>query len=181
MVVGATSDSRAFYNAPMTDDLFLRRKWSLRAHGRQVVFVKRSNERTAHVVMKALLWALYLPEFPSLTVEVRIGDRYKPDVVALGPDERPQFWGEAGEVGQVKIRSLFKRYRTTHFAIAKWDQRLTPHLAIVKKVLTGLPRSAPVDVISFPADSVQRFIDEQGQIDISHEQLDWIRLGSDGP
>jgi len=34
----------------MTQDLFLRRKWTLRAHGQQVVFVERANERTAHVI-----------------------------------------------------------------------------------------------------------------------------------
>jgi hypothetical protein len=33
----------------------------LRAHGEQVVFVKRANERREHVLMKAILWALYLP------------------------------------------------------------------------------------------------------------------------
>jgi hypothetical protein len=39
----------------MSSDLFLRRKWTFRAYGRQVVFIKRSNERKAHVLMKAFL------------------------------------------------------------------------------------------------------------------------------
>lgn len=43
----------------MTDELLLRRKWTLRAHGERVVFVKRVSERREHVLMKALLWALY--------------------------------------------------------------------------------------------------------------------------
>ncbi len=60
----------------MTDELRLRRKWTFRAHGRQVVFVKEPVESTEHVVMKALLWALYLPDYPGLTVEVGIGDRF---------------------------------------------------------------------------------------------------------
>ncbi len=58
----------------MTEDLLLRRKWTLRAHGRQVVFVKKPVESSTHVVMKALLWALYLPQYPDLTVEIAIGD-----------------------------------------------------------------------------------------------------------
>ena len=49
----------------MTDELFLRRKWTLRAHDRQVVFVKKSYESDTHVLMKALLWALYLPDVPK--------------------------------------------------------------------------------------------------------------------
>jgi hypothetical protein len=75
----------------MASDLMLRRKWTFKAHGKQVVFVKHAKEQSAHVVMKALLWALYLPEYPELSVEIPVGDRFKPDVVALGPDTQPIF------------------------------------------------------------------------------------------
>ena len=68
----------------MGNDLALRRKWTLRAHGRQVVFVKRPNERTSHVVMKALLWSLYLPDYADLSIETRLADRYEPDVASIG-------------------------------------------------------------------------------------------------
>jgi hypothetical protein len=122
----------------MDPELLLRRKWTLRAHGRQVVFVKRPREKTAHVVMKALLWALYLPEHPDLSVEVSVGGRYKPDVVAFGEEARPRFWGAAGEVALRKIRALALRYPDTHIALAKWDTRLEPFTALVRKAL-GTP------------------------------------------
>jgi hypothetical protein len=89
----------------VTDDLLLRRKWTLRAHGRQVVFVKKPVESSTHVLMKALLWALYLPAYPNLAVETGVGDRYRPDVVALDAQGEPVFWGEAGDVTVAKIRS----------------------------------------------------------------------------
>jgi len=73
--------------------------------------------------MKALLWALYLPHYPELTVEISIGDRYKPDVVALDAQGSPVFWGEAGQVGLTKIRSLLRRHRRTHFAIGQMGVR----------------------------------------------------------
>jgi hypothetical protein len=161
----------------MTSDLFLRRKWTFRAYGKQVVFIKRSNERSSHVLMKAFLWALYLPRYPDLSVEVRVGDRYKPDVVALGDDGHPVFWAEAGQVGLEKIRSLLRRYRDTHFAIAKWDTRLDPYLDLVSDALSGLRRSAPVDLFCFPADSAQRFINERGDIQLTMNDLEWVRLG----
>lgn len=161
----------------MSSDLFLRRKWTFRAHGRQVVFIKRSNERERHVLMKAFLWALYLPLYPDLSVEVRIGDRYKPDVVALDHDGRPLFWAEAGQVGVAKIRSLVRRYRDTHFAIAKWDTRLEPYVRLVSNALEGLRRSAPLDLLCFPPDSAERFIDERGQIQLTYDEVDWVRLG----
>lgn len=162
----------------MTSDLFLRRKWTLRAHGRQVVFVKKSNESSEHVLMKALLWALYLPHYPDLTVEVPIGDRYKPDVVALDERGQPRFWAEAGDVGTAKIRSLARRYRSTHFAIAKWEASLEPLQAIVADALGDLNRRAPFDLISFPGDSAERFIDGAGHIWVSHGDLTWLRLSS---
>lgn len=159
----------------MTEDLLLRRKWTLRAHGRQVVFVKKPVESSTHVVMKALLWALYLPQHPDLTVEIAIGDRYKPDLVSLDDRGEPRFWGEAGDVTTAKIRSLARRYRRTHFALAKWDTRLEPLAAIVEDALGGLNRTAPFDLISFPPDAVDRFIADDGTIRIRHDDLTWVR------
>lgn len=126
--------------------------------------------------MKAFLWALYLPAYPDLSVEVSIGDRYKPDVVALDPFSRPVFWGEAGQVGADKIHSLARRYRQTHLAIAKWDMALDPLQTIVESALADLNRSAPFDLIQFPPDSVDRFIDDRNDIHLTHEALNWTRL-----
>ena len=157
-------------------ELLLRRKLTLRAHGRQVVFVKKHRESLEHVLMKAFLWALYLPEYAPLTVEVSIGDKYKPDVVGLDAAGRPRFWGEAGKVGTPKIASLARRFRETHFAIAKWGGDLSPHRALVAKALDGLNRTAPFDLLSFPPDSADRFIDAHGHITLTHDDVTWVRL-----
>ncbi len=162
----------------MTTDLLLRRKWTLHAHGKQVVFIKKPNEHTSHVLMKALLWALYLPTYPALKVEISIGDRYKPDVVALDardPRAEPHFWGEAGQVSSDKIHSLLRRYRHTHFAIAKWATNLNPLIETITQAQQRLDRHAIIDLINFPADSAERFIDERGNIQIRHADLDWTR------
>ena len=160
----------------MSTELRLRRKLTLRTRDQQVVFIKKANEHASHVYLKAFLWALYLPAYPSVVVEVAIGDRFKPDVVALNGSGQPQFWGEAGQVSPQKIRSLVRRYRHTHFAVAKWDTSLDPLSAIVKNALTGLQRFAPFDLLSFPADSYSRFVDARGEVRIAFEDVDWIRL-----
>ena len=116
----------------MTDDLDLRRKWTFRAHGRQVVLVKRPVESTRHVLMKAFLWGLYLPSYPDLAVEISIGERYKPDLVSLDAEGRPRFWGECGHVGLDKLRALFRRHRRTHFALARWGQPTHHALALLQ-------------------------------------------------
>lgn len=166
------------------NDPLIPRKWRLNAHGQRMVFAWGPRERSVHTVMKALLWALYLPTYPALHVEVRAGDpRYKPDVVALPPGadafnaaHAPPFWGEAGHVGKAKIETLARRYPRTHFVIAKWDTSLAPAAALVKAALRGVQRQAAFDLLGFPADSKDRFIDADGMIRITFEDLAFIRL-----
>lgn len=161
----------------MTHDLWLRRKLTLRAHDRQVVLIKRANEQSTHVLMKAFLWALYMPTYPEVQIEVPIGDRYKPDVVAMDTQaQQPRFWGEAGQVSTQKFRSLARRYRSTHFALARWNERLDSVVDLVSGAIAGLPRAAPFDVLIFPPDSAERFLDQQGHIRLSHADVDWQRL-----
>lgn len=154
----------------------IRRKYTFRAHGRKQIVAKRRHERPEHVFMKAFLWSLYLPEYPDAVIEVKVGDRYKPDVVVLDRWGGPVFWGEAGRVGTGKIESLVRRYRDTHFALAKWDTDLEPFEQIVDDAVAGLDRGAPFDLLRFPPDSLERFVDERGTIDIDFDRLEWLRV-----
>jgi len=158
-----------------------RHKWKLYAHGQHIVVVNNRRERFVHPLMKAFLWALYMPPYQNITIEVRIGDKYKPDVVAFAPEtqayqtQMPVLWGEAGRVGRDKIQSLVKRYPDTHFAIGKWQTRLAPYIDIVAGALERVKRSAPFDLINFPIDS-QYLIDDDGHIHISFADVDCVRL-----
>jgi len=162
----------------MGHERHLRRKLTLRAHGQQVVFIKRKQERVEHVWMKAFLWALYLPTYPDLSVEVAIrGTKYKPDVVQMDPLRgRPQFWGEAGHVGADKITYLVQHEPHTHFALGKWATSLDPFAEMVHDAMAGTTRHAPFDLIQFPTDSAERFLDTKGHVTITHDALEWVRL-----
>ena len=138
--------------------------------------MKKPIEHTTHVLMKAFIWALYLPEYPDLAVEIPIGDRYKPDVVQLDAQASPLFWGEAGKVSPQKIRSLVRRYPHTHFAIAKWDSALDHVADIVGEAVSKVRRNAPFDLISLPEDSADKFIDQQGNITITFDDIPLVRL-----
>lgn len=161
----------------MTHELMLRRKWTLKAHGQQVVFVKKPIERAEHVLMKAFIWALYLPNYPELRVEVPIGDRYKPDIIQLDAvNQKPLFWGEAGHVGKQKIESMTRRFRSTHFAMGKWDTNIKHYVEMVADAVAKQKRHAPFDVICFPSNSAEKFISPTGNITISHNDLEWVRI-----
>ena len=126
--------------------------------------------------MKAYIWALYLPQYADLLVEVKIGDRYKPDVVMLDPSSSPIFWGEAGEVGQRKIRKLVRRYRHTHFAMAKASNNLDPYVDMVRKELKGVNRSAPFDLLGMGDVSAEPFITPKGHININFDDINFVRI-----
>jgi len=166
----------------MSSKILTRRKWKLYAHEQHIVVKYGVRERFVHPVMKALIWALYLPDYPTASIEIRIDDKYKPDVVAFDsePDiyqvkQKPVFWGEAGQTSRAKIKSIVRRYPDTHFAMAKWDTGLRPYIDIVSSALQDVRRNAPFDLISFSEGS-QDLIDDDGNIKISFDDVEWLRL-----
>jgi hypothetical protein len=160
----------------MNQELKLRRKWTFRAHGKQMVFIKNTFESDIHVLTKALVWSLYLPDYPDLSVEISIKDRYKPDLVQLDNDFSPVFWAEAGRVSQRKSKHLLKRYRSTHLVFAKWQLNLMPFKKIIAKATDTVHRTAPVDLIAFPKDCKERFIRPDGTIQVTHRDVTCIRF-----
>ena len=84
--------------------------------GRRVRLWQRGGETYGHVLMKALGFAMYVAEYPALEIELPVGLRYKPDLVALndGGAGAPRagarflFWGECGMVSMRKVAWLLK-------------------------------------------------------------------------
>lgn len=160
----------------MDPNLELRRKWTFRAHGRQMIFIKKNMESPQHVWTKALTWALFLPEYPDISVEPTMELRYKPDLVQLDARGQPVFWGEAGRISHRKIRWLVKRSRSTHIVFAKWHDRLTPLQNIIAKATDQISRSAPIDLIGLPPDRLDSFIDTKGSIRIQFKDVNRMRM-----
>jgi hypothetical protein len=79
-------------------------------------------------------------------------------------------------VSPSKIRSLVRRYRETHLALAKWDTDLDPFVETVTGAIDAFDRRAPFDLLRFPSDSADRFIGGRREITVAHKDLDWVRL-----
>ena len=166
----------------MISPVLSRRRWKLHAHGQSIVVKYGLRERFVHPLMKAYLWALYLPDYPSASIEIRIGDKYKPDVIAFDgkpavyeANPKPLFWGEAGRTGKDKIHSIVRRFPDTHFVMSKWDTGLKSYVDLVSEALDGVKRTAPFDLISFP-ESSKECVDEDGNITITFEDVKRVRL-----
>src|SRR5215210_6807625 len=95
--------------------------------GRRVRLWQRKGETYGHVLMKALGFAMYVAEYPGLEIELPVGLRYKPDLVALndggggGPraGARFLFWGECGMVSMRKVAWLLKHGDTERLVLFK--------------------------------------------------------------
>jgi len=91
---------------------------------------------------------------------------------------RPQCWGEAGTVGPEKIEYLFTRYPDVLFAFGKWNRSLDPLLETVERAVHTTERTAPIDLLRFPSDSAERFVDDKGRIAVSRDDLTWVRVAN---
>jgi len=54
------------------------------------------GENYEHVLLKALGYAMFVSDYPSLQIEVSVGLRYKPDLIAPAANQGFDFWGECG-------------------------------------------------------------------------------------
>ncbi len=93
--------------------------------GRRVRLWQRTGEGYGHVLLKALGYALFVEEYPQLEIELRVGLRYKPDLVARSDAERAgarfPFWGECGMVSMRKVAWLLKHGGVGRLALFKID------------------------------------------------------------
>ncbi len=80
---------------------------------------QRIGESYEHVLMKALGFALFIKEYPTLEIEMKVGLRYKPDLVARGDADNFLFWGEAGANSIRKTAWLLKHARVERLVLFK--------------------------------------------------------------
>ena len=151
----------------------------LSAHGRSVRLAKRPGESAHHLLLKGLLWACALPLHPEAQCELELGLRYRPDVVALGADGvTPCWWGECGSVKPSKLASLASTFPQAHIAVAKWGRSDLRGYASQLRGELALPRTrtAPFSLVSFPDDSLDRFLTDEGELRVSFDDLDIVEL-----
>ena len=60
------------------------------------------GESYEHVLMKALAYSIFVREHPQLQVEVKVGLRYKPDLIAIGANGQFDLWIECGMISITK-------------------------------------------------------------------------------
>jgi len=164
--------------ADIVGELHLARTLRIRAAGRTLVLAKRAGESTAHVLLKAIGYARYAPDYPDVRIEAPIGLRYKPDLVALDGAGEPRLWIECGHVDRDKVLRLVRRYPRTHLVWLRRQSQWEGAIRIVREALEGTHRSAPVEVIGV-SDEALLTIAESGDADTVADTITVVRLDGD--
>ena len=68
---------------------------------------------------KALGFAMFVPVYPNLEIETRVGLRYKPDLIAYDAKNDFAFWGECGQNSIRKTHWILKHTRTEKMVLFK--------------------------------------------------------------
>lgn len=90
-----------------------------RLAGERVRLWQRTGESYGHILMKALGYAMFIGAYPHLEIEVRVGLRYKPDLIARRSGKSFAFWGECGANSLRKTGWILKHTRTEKLALFK--------------------------------------------------------------
>jgi hypothetical protein len=128
------------------------------------VLAKRAGESTAHVILKAIAYARFAPDYPDLRIEVPIGLRYKPDLVSLDEYGVPRLWVECGQVDRDKVRWLLRHYRQTRIVWLRRYAQMMGALAIVRDALGEIERDVPVEILGVTDETMLAVI-EHGDAD----------------
>ena len=139
--------------------------------GRRVRLWKRLGESYEHVLMKALGYAMFVAEFPTLEIEQRVGLRYKPDLVARdAPGGRLLFWGECGANSLRKTVWLLKHTRVERLVLFKIERHVAQLAAQLRETIS--PRYRPPGrllLVNFVEDIVARTSERR----IAHVPKSW--------
>jgi hypothetical protein len=122
---------------------------------RKVRLWQRSGESYEHILMKALGYAMFAEKYPTLEIEVRVGLRYKPDLVARDATGEFLFWGEAGANSLRKTAWLLKHTRTKTLALFKIGQSANQIVAQLREEIPAKYRANErLILINFVSDIV---------------------------
>jgi hypothetical protein len=131
--------------------------------GRRVRLWQRRGETYGHVLLKALGFAMYVAEYPGLEIELPVGLRYKPDLVALNEGAWPRagarflFWGECGLVTMRKVAWLLKHGDAGRVVLFKLGVGVTPLLRELRDAVGPRYREGGrLQLVNFSADVAER-------------------------
>lgn len=139
--------------------------------GKRARLWQRPGESYEHVLMKALAYAMFSGEYPQLEIEVKVGLRYKPDLIAIGENGDFDFWGECGANSLRKTGWILKHTRTKKLVLFKLDINAEPFIKQLRAEIPAKYRAAgKLVLINFISDIANLTASKQ----IEKVSADWF-------
>ena len=141
--------------------------------GRRVRLWQNRGESYEHVLMKALGYAMFVPHYPNLEIERKVGLRYKPDLIAVFDSGGFDFWGECGLNSIRKTNWVLRHANTQRMVLFKMGG---PIDQLVAQLSAEIPKKYRADdkltLISFYPEVVELTANHQ----IAKVASDWYKL-----
>ena len=147
------------------------RKYIFRFKDKKIVFNKLAHESEFHPFAKALAYALYHKDYPTIRAEAKLDDRFQPDLNAAGYDGAMLFWAEVGKVSLTKIEKLFKKYRQAHFVFVREEKDVETFTRQLDKMAKGMASLPWVDVVVYPEHFQEWNVSDEGDVFIRKEDV----------
>jgi hypothetical protein len=139
--------------------------------GKRMRLWQRQGESYEHILMKALGFAMFSGKYPTLEIEVKVGLRYKPDLIAQNAQGDFLFWGECGANSLRKTVWLLKHTRTQKLALFKIGQNLEQLTKQLREEISAKYRlQSRLILINFVGDIVSLTVSKQ----IEKVSKDWF-------
>lgn len=111
--------------------------YNFQLQGEKVRLWRKAGESYEHILMKALGYAMYIKKYPDLEIEVKVGLRYKPDLISQNGRRDFNFWGECGQNTIRKTAWLLKHNQIREFALFKIGFNAE---SLIKQIRQDIPK-----------------------------------------
>lgn len=139
--------------------------------GNRVRLWQRAGESCEHILMKALGYAMFVGEYPNLEIEIKVGLRYKPDLIAINIAGEFEFWGECGQNSIRKTHWILKHTKTEKLVLFKIGQNVEQ---IVKQLRGEIPAKYRADGKLILINFVSGIVNLTASRQIGKVKRDWF-------
>ena len=157
---------------------------TFRFKDKKIVIAKKEHESEFHIFAKALCYALYYKQYPTMRVEAKLEGRYQPDLSAEDYDGTMLFWGECGKTSMDKIEKLFKLYRRARFVFVKKESEISKFIEQLDKRFKKSINVPEIEIVTYHEHFHDWYVSEEGDVFIPREEVEiqvWPKQKSPNP
>jgi hypothetical protein len=151
------------------------RKYTFRFGDKKIIFNKAEFEPEIQVFAKALVYAIYHKQYPTIKVEAKVDERFSPDLSATDYDGKMLFWAECGNVSLAKVEKLFKKFRQAQYVFVKERYEIPTFEKNLARYLKDMRTLPSVDIVVYPEKFAEWWVSEEGDVFIPPEEIEIIR------